>query len=163
MKKLHEIIKEKTELTKELSELRVAFEKNADMLKSKISDLERLEKIGTSIDAKLDLEKIQIAESVLIIGGNPIGKNINRRAILKIANNPEYLQTNFIGNKRYEGFYQECDCEYGYGPRHGNIVDRIGLKSNARSNGISEEQRDACIYYLTNIKQIIAINEKVCS
>lgn len=161
MKSLSQIIKEKMEYGKELAILRKETEEKEKTLLSKIRELERLEKLGTTIDSNVDLNKIQLAESVLIVSGNPVGKNINRRAISKIANDPDYLKRYFIGNKRYEGFYQECDWEYGYGPRHGSIVDKIGLTNDARKRDLTEEEKDACIYYLTNIEKIQELSKSV--
>lgn len=163
MKKLHEIIKEKSEALNDLKILRDGFVKNEKLLLSKIKELKRLEKLGTLTDVKIDLDKIQIAENILRIGGNPTGKNLHLRAIEKIANNPEYLQRNYIGNKSYEAFYQECNCEYGYGPRHGSIVDRIEISTNARKNGMTDDEKDACIYYLTNIEKIKKLSDEVSS
>tara|TARA_R100000781_G_scaffold109216_1_gene74087 strand:+ start:3102 stop:3593 length:492 start_codon:yes stop_codon:yes gene_type:complete len=163
MKSLSQIIKEKTDLGKELAIFRQETEKKEKVLLSQIRELERLEKLGTSIDSNIDLNKLQLAESVLIVSGNPVGKNIHHRAISRMANNPDSLKREFIGNKRYEGYYQECDCEYGYGPRHGSIVDRIGLNNSARNRDLTEEEKDACIYYLTNIEKIQELSKSVQS
>lgn len=48
-------------------------------------------------------------------------------AIAAIKSNPETaLKREFIGLKNYAQFYdQRCDCQYGYGPRHGSICFRI--------------------------------------
>jgi hypothetical protein len=54
------------------------------------------------------------------------------RAITEIQKNSESaMKEEFIGMKNYAGFGdQECDCSYGYGPKHGSIVFKIGREGD---------------------------------
>jgi len=50
-------------------------------------------------------------------------------AIKDFYNGCERLKRNYFGIKNYAHFGdQRCDCEYGYGPRHGYIVFSVGIK-----------------------------------
>ena len=161
MKKLHEIVSERSQLKKDLVILREGFERNEKLLMKKIDDLDRLQKLATSTSHGFDLEKIQLAESIMYIKGNPLGKMLNLWAVSILANNPGYFQSEYVGNKRYSGYYQESDHSYGMGPKHGNIVDEIGIRENVRGKSLSNGQRDACIYYLINIEKIRDVEKTV--
>lgn len=69
------------------------------------------------------------------------------------------LTSHRLGVKNYDGFYhQRCDCEYGFGPRHGTVVFSIGLRSEYRTlpKGVDSlpcALRDDCMYYLESLKQ----------
>ncbi len=155
MKKIHEIIKERDVFERYLIHKTKKFEEERDKINSKIKELLRLEKINYD---GLDLERVQIAEKLIRISGNPFGKTssvttfghppIAEIAIIDIAYGCKHLKTQYFGNKRYESYYQRSDCEYGYGPRHGYIVDRIELIN--RKVELSDEEKDACIYYIKN-------------
>jgi hypothetical protein len=157
MKKLHEIVKERFEKQKELSKITDEFNKEQKRLDSEIQELVRLESVGQN---GIDLEKVQIAETVLSIQGDPYGRvdggytTIADLAVVDIAKGCEFMKTQFFGNKTYSSYYQRCNCEYGYGPRHGGIRDSIGLKRNYRKEELTDEQKDACIYYIKNYKAI---------
>lgn len=153
MKKLFEIVKLRKEAETELSNARDNFKKQEDLLIKKLDELIRLENLGGK---NIDVEKIQLAENVISVNGDPygradsyLGKTIADYAIEDIANGCQHLRTQFFGNKRYESFYQRCDCEYGYGPRHGYIVDRIELRDPSKFE-LTPDEKDACIYYLKN-------------
>ncbi|HHX31451.1 MAG TPA: hypothetical protein GX712_02540 [Bacteroidales bacterium] len=159
MKKLHEIVKERFTKQNELSQKTEAFKKEQAKLNSEIQELLRLENVAHN---GLDLDKIQIAEKLIWIRGNPFGKTsdvtkfggivIAECAIIDIAEDCKKMRTQFFGNKKYEGFYQRCDCEYGYGPRHGSIVDRIGLID--KEHQFTDDEKDACIYYIKNYNAV---------
>lgn len=161
MKKLFEIVKEKHELKLQLSGQEKTFNNFKKDMQAKICELERLEKLASENN---DLEKIQLAETVVYVHGNPYGRTsdvnqfnyatIAEQAIIDLANGCRHLKRQFFGNKRYEGYYQGTDCEYGMGPRHGSIVDQIGLKQSARTRDLTDEEKDACIYYLRNYEKI---------
>ena len=162
MKKLHEIVKEKDGKQNELSELIKNFEKAKSNLQRQIESLKELEKLAVE---NKDIEKIQIARGIILVSGNPYGKTsdvtkfgnptIAECAIIDIANDCPHLRRMYFGNKVYEAFYQRCDCEYGYGPSHGGIVDRIELRDLKRK--LSDDEKDACIYFLKNYSKIQAI------
>ena len=159
MKKLFEIVQERNAIEIELKEEIKSHNNKVSVLEKQISELKRLESIGEN---NIDLEKVRVAEKILSVGGNPYGKTddvikfgyktIAEQAIIDIADGCPHLKRRYFGNKRYEGFYQGCDCEYGYGPRHGSIVDRIELRNTQKE--LSDEEKDACIYYLKNYVKI---------
>jgi len=159
MKKLHEIVKERFEKQKELSQKTEAFKKEQAKLNSEIQELLRLENVA---QIGLDLDKVQIAEKLIWIQGNPFRKTsdvtkfsgvvIAECAIIDIAEDCKKMRTQFFGNKEYVSFYQRCDCEYGYGPRHGSIVDRIGLIDT--NHQFTDDEKDACIYYIKNYNAV---------
>jgi hypothetical protein len=66
-----------------------------------------------------------------------------------LATGAKYLSCKYIGQKYYSGYDQRCDCEYGYGPSHGSIYQRIGLINP--SNKLSEYDIECCLYVLENI------------
>lgn len=166
MKKLFEIVNEKHTLKLQLSTQEKTFSNFKHEMQAKICELERLEKLASENN---DLEKIQLAETVLYVHGNPYGRTsdvnqfnhatIAEQAIIDIASGCQHLKRQFFGNKRYEGYYQGTDCEYGMGPKHGSIVDEIGLKQSARTKDLTDEEKDACIYYLRNYQKIKAAIE----
>lgn len=160
MKKLHEIVKEKTSLQQELNKLTEKFEEKKKELMKGILKMDRLERISLT---GADISKVQIAETILYVEGNIYGntdnmhkfyeKHIAVEAINDIANGCEKLKKEYFGNKEYSGFYQRCDCSYGMGPTHGGIVDRIGLINPKRK--LTDDEKDACIYYLGNYNKYI--------
>lgn len=157
MKKLHEIVKERFEKQKELSRITDEFKKEQKRLDSEIQELVRLESVGEN---GIDLEKVQIAECVIYIHGDPYGRvdgggiTIADLAVVDIAKGCEFMKNKYYGNKTYSGYYQRCNCEYHMGPTHGGIKDEIGLRSNYREKELTDEQKDACIYYIKNYKAI---------
>lgn len=155
MKKLFEIVSEKNSLIKQREELKKAYEKSLKILNGNISELERLE----SLSQDNNIEKIQLAETVLYVYGNPYGSTsdsatIAQQAINDIAIGCTHLRKEFFGNKRYDGYYQGSDHPYGYGPKHGSICDEIGLRPDARKRELTDDEKDACIYYLKNYQKI---------
>jgi hypothetical protein len=162
MKKLHEIVKERIEKEQTLKSLFESFETNKNKLISEINGLKRIEDIAQN---NIDIIKVQLAETILNIHGDPYGKAditfnspvIAELAINDIANNCLHMKTKYFGNKKYEGYYQRSNHEYGFGPKHGTIVDEIGLKSNVRNRELTDDEKDACIYY---IKNYMKLNDK---
>lgn len=47
--------------------------------------------------------------------------------------------------------YQRSDCEYGFIPSHGGVVDSIGLTSEYLKKDLTDYEIEACIYYLKNL------------
>lgn len=81
----------------------------------------------------IDRSRCLRAMKALYVDGVPRVATINR-AILDIKSNPEKAMAGgFLGVKIYSGFGdQDCDCEYGMGPRHGSIVFSIGRTRGGR-------------------------------
>lgn len=159
MTSISKIIQNRLELEEELRELTNLFEsKKKDYLK-KIAKCKEQEQI---VSVGLDLDKIELGKKILYIHGNPYGKSddvrysgdnfIAKEAIKDILNGCKHLRKEFFGNKVYEGYYQRCDCKYGYGPSHGGIVDEIGLKD--RDKELTEDEIEATVYYLTVWQQL---------
>jgi hypothetical protein len=66
-----------------------------------------------------------------------------------LAESPATLQGRYIGVKNYSGFGdQREDHQYGMGPRHGDIVFRIGLTHEAREQGLTPEEVEDALYFL---------------
>lgn len=156
--KLFEVVRTRIEVQRILSDITAQFTKDKDRLTAQIQKLIGLENV--SVDG-FDVEKIQMAESVLYIHGDPYGVTdggkkdcIADAAIADIANGCRHLKKEFFGNKTYSGYYQRCDCNYGYGPSHGGIRDEIGLKDSARKRELTDDEKDACIYYVKNYTAI---------
>lgn len=139
------------------SEKEAQFKKEIDQLNSEISELERLEKICCS---GLNLSLIQLAETIIKCTGKPHtsvgGRIITDVAAIDIANDCKILRDGYFGNKIYAGLYQKCDCSYGYGPKHGSIVDSVELKSRMMRSPLTSEQKNAAIYYLKNYEKIFS-------
>lgn len=161
--KLHEIIKRKSELGAEHGDLREKYQSATEKINKEVKELERLEAAAMS---DLNIDYIQIAESVMYVRGNPYGKTddvkvghsaIAFSAINDIASGCAHLKKEYYGNKTYSGYYQRTDCSYGMGPSHGGIVDEIGLKDSARKRELTSDEKDACIYYLRNYEKIKAL------
>lgn len=154
--KLHEIIAKKIELNSQQNTLTKEYQKSLKIITTEYESLERLEKAAMN---DLNIDYIQIAESVMYVDGNPYALTDDRgfiadAAISDIATGCKKLKTEYFGNKVYSGYYQRCDCSYGYGPSHGGIRDSIGLKDGARKRELTSEEKDACIYYLKNYAKI---------
>ena len=155
MRKTHEIVKERLDKQAALNQMTSVFKKEKGRISVEIASLLELEHIAQS---NFNIESVQIAESLISVQGNPYGSidqsgsTIAVSAINDIANDFKVLRTIKFGNKRYEGFYQRCDCTYGMGPRHGSVVDSIGL--NDRTHEFTDDEKDACIYYLKNYTAI---------
>ena len=158
MKKLFEIVAERNEKSIELAKLRREFQSKEKSLSDEIQELLKLE---NTAESGFDVVKIQLAENVIYVHGNPYGnadggpgKKIAERAIIDIANNTDSMRKQYYGNKTYSGYYQESSHSYGMGPSHGSIVDEVGLKQDARKRDLTDEEKDACIYYLKNYAAI---------
>lgn len=155
MKKLHEIITEIAETEQMLREETKLYEKTKSTLTNSLAKLKELQDIALS---GLDIQLTQIATQVLHIYGNISGtcqgERLTDLAAVDIAKGCPHLKTKGFSNKRYEGFYQREDHNYGYGPKHGYIVDEIELRQQYRTIYLTDEQKDACIYYLKNYSKI---------
>ena len=96
------------------------------------------------VNKKINFEIFRKGVEEVRVDGIPNSKerlNIIERAITEIQSSPETaLSEKFFGVKSYAGFGdQECDLNYGYGPRHGSIVFCIGradLKNKITNFGI---------------------------
>lgn len=135
----------------ERSNLHKEFEQNDSSLKKQIDELERLKKLGLN---NFDLNKVSIAERILEFdrGFKRMNAVVIRSAINDIVNDFIVMRSGYFGVKDYAGFAnQPIQCQYGYGPSHGYVVFSIGMKRPVRQEVISDEEKDACIYYLNHL------------
>jgi len=121
---------------------------------SKISILEREKNI---VLGGYNLNLLSVAEENLVVEG--IQKYYDQEnvvsclndAIRDISNGVVFLRKQFFGCKNYSQFIcQRCDCEYGYGPKHGDIVFSIGLKN--KNEKFTENEIESMLYYLNMLK-----------
>lgn len=131
-----------------------------------------LNKLETELKMKyegIQVDYINIAKEVLRVEGiNRYGEGETRemteKAIQDILDGFKRLDREYFGCKDYDRWScQGVTCEYGYAPRHGSIVFRIGLTSKyeRKTDQITEEQVNACLYYLRHLEQIKKIEQKV--
>lgn len=160
-----------TTLSRELDEVRSEIATRQDQHLKEMAALN--ERLGRLIAERcllldgLDLEKIKRAEQVMRFEGDPI---INRHgdypdqkrdsrnkaiadAVSALSAEDEPFSELYIGVKNYASFGdQREDHKYGYGPRHGDIVFRIGRRK--QEIVFTQEDREACIYFLLKWKDI---------
>lgn len=116
--------------------------------------------------SSIDVNKINHAMSILDLqfpiqrnyyGGPekvlPIYTDLVSAAKKDLSTGATKLRTEYIGQKRYEGFDQRTDCRYGYGPSHGSIYQRIGLRNPERE--LSDYDIECCLYLLENIASVV--------
>lgn len=116
-------------------------------------------------EAGLDTSRILLAEHVVFAtdyskGGDERG-SARQDAIKYIATGTPLrggygdLRREYFGTKSYDRWHgQRSDHSYGMGPTHGSMIFRIGLTPEARTRDLTEEERDAAIYYLLNLEAI---------
>lgn len=110
----------------------------------------------------LDIRKTEIAKTVLYAGKYANGGDERASVIVDAikwfaTGQAGYLglKHEYFGTKSYDRWHgQRCDCEYGHGPRHGNIIFSVGLQKDVRSRELTDEEKDAAIYFLMNIEKI---------
>lgn len=155
MKTLSEIVRARVAAEKLCREKAAEWTEFSREINAEIERLRRLEAVAA---AGVDIAKVQLAETILVVEGQPSihvdGRCIADEAIRDLATGCRHLKKEFFGNKRYDSYYQACDCSYGMGPRHGSIVDEVGLNRDARGRELTAEETDACIYYLMNYSTI---------
>lgn len=160
---LSEITTKRILLEKEMQEKKIEFNKTYAQCQENLNEIKIIEALMIN---NMDVNSILVAKDILEIKGDPYGRTDDARehkigddAVEAICINPERLTGGFMGNKRYENFYQRCDCAYGYGPKHGYICDSIGYKAEFRKNykPLTESEKSACVYYIINYTKIAEI------
>ena len=146
----------------QLSQLTKKYEQDKRDLESRIKETQR--KINETW-AGLDTGKIDLAETFFDFEGDPRKYPESEKAIADarkaIAASDQPLQERYIGLKNYSSWIgQREDHEYGYGPRHGSIVFRIGVKNKWRGKPLSKDAREAALYYLHAWPQIAEARAK---
>ncbi len=117
------------------------------------------------VEAGLDLDKIALAENFLGVTdysrGGDERNNARQDAIkwfagtLDMRNGYADLRSVYFGTKNYDRWSgQRADHSYGMGPRHGSTCFSIGLREDARKRDLTDDEREAAIYYLLNLEAI---------
>lgn len=123
-----------------------------------------------SLEAGLDVGKIKLAKTLMYVAGDygPAGddRSVVKEAIEDVTQGFVKLRTEYLATKNYDRFYHQATSHtYGYGPRHGSVVFEIGLHSSTRSrlssrNTLTEQEREAMLYYLVHIDEIKRIEKE---
>lgn len=124
--------------------------------------------ILNTAEAGLDNDKIALAQTVLKVRGLYAKGGEDRASVIqdavswlatqkveKIGSWGPYtingLDSADFGTKSYDRWHgQRSDHEWG-GPRHGTIIFQVGLIDRQRK--LTEEEREAAIYYLLNLER----------
>ena len=122
--------------------------------------------------AGFDQTKIDLAKTIIEAGDYASGGDerqscvddaIRQFVLGKPAHSYLNLWTRYFGTKNYDRWIgQREDHQYGYCPKHGSTVFRIGLKPEVRAFPQSEltpEQVESCVYYLTHLACIQEIEK----
>lgn len=119
-------------------------------------------------NSDIDVGKVELAETIIYVtdysrGGEDRGSCV-KQALKQFAMGSEtnpYLDLwrVYLGTKSYDRWHgQRSDHEYGYGPRHGSVIFRIGVhdavRHDRKQSDLTAEEVDACVYYLLNIGRI---------
>lgn len=136
-----------------------------DMTKTKNEIIKNLQMLRSS----LDLEKISIATKCLYLTGKYTAAGEQRSCLDDMTKwivtgvKTKYHDpiSGYFGCKDYsEWSSQREDHSYGIGPRHGSTVFGIGLQKEYRTkhSDLTEEQKEAILYYIYNIEEIQKAN-----
>ncbi|WP_046111789.1 hypothetical protein [Aquincola tertiaricarbonis] len=116
--------------------------------------------------AGLDEAKLQLAESVLDVFSdyNNAGEDralVLEQAVQLVLAKGSLLKVRFVGTKNYAHWHgQAVEIEYGYGPKHGWVIFRIGLHEAVRRRTgtelLTDDEVEAAVYYLRNLERIHA-------
>lgn len=126
--------------------------------------LKAAERRASLLEQGLDPDIVKRAEKILAIRGTwtPSSQRVGKvnSAIDDLLAGGGYLFKGFRGVKNYSHFGdQGCDCDFGYGPKHGGIVFSIGLTPSRVSGGeLTTAEVEDCIWYLRNLQRIQASN-----
>ncbi|WP_182056545.1 hypothetical protein [Pantoea sp. ME81] len=151
-----------TELTKHLSEAKQRKTAIQDVYKNDIQNVDaeiiRFTQRLNIANAGLDEEMVKRGMAVISFGevkGISERKSCVRDAMDDLANGATALKTEYFGTKDYAHWSdQRCDCAYGYGPSHGSVVFRIGLKHDYQGKDLNPDDIECAIYCLLNIDKI---------
>lgn len=128
---------------------RKSYEREQSKLKEEVSALVRDRALLLN---NYDLGKVKLAENVLRFsdGLERLDKSVVTDAVKELSIGGGYLKNGYMGIKDYAHWRgQRCDCSYHMGPSHGTIVFNIGLK--VRDRDLTEQEVDACLYYLHHL------------
>ena len=151
-------------LEREKAEAKKLFESEQNDMAKRLYKMRR----NLAVDAVgLDRHKIDMARDVLEIRGSFIGGGDARLSVVNDAisvllDGTSDLRRKYFGTKSYDRWHgQRCDCEYGFGPKHGSIIFYVGLRPKWREVNLSSIQIEACVYFLTCIEAIENAEKRV--
>lgn len=145
-----------------------AAKRDAELMRS-IADRRRV--LEMSADG-IDMAKVDLAKTVVFVRGVYAKGGTERASV--IADAVKQIATGApirehygdlwrvaFGTKSYDRWDgQRCDCEYGYGPRHGSIIFQVGLTDAVRKSrkhaDLTAAEIEAAVYYLTNVERVQA-------
>lgn len=167
-----------TRAAREMSDLKVHLKEHRAKAASEeeriLAGITECAKVLTAEERGLDLNKISLAETIIFVSGSYDKAGADRQSVIDDAIKslstgeplrPIYgdLWKCYFGTKNYDGWRgQRSDCEYGYGPRHGVTIFKVGVVSDVRKErkqtDLTPKEIEAAIYYLVNIQSIQATN-----
>lgn len=137
---------------------------HAAWLKSCDARLKQLGERTALLSNGVDVARVDRALRILQVQGDPTkpvhGSDYDQRrdntrldavadARRLLTENSNKLRLQYIGVKNYAHFGdQRADCDYNTGPRHGDIVFRIGLTSEARQRDLTPDEIEDALYFL---------------
>ncbi|ENR0029175.1 hypothetical protein ACETF5_004349 [Yersinia enterocolitica] len=156
---LTELVQKLSEAKKKKLQLMNQYQINLSSINSEISTISKHLSIT---NVGLDLEMVNRGMLVIEFGET---KGINERnkcvddAISDLAGGAKKLNERYFGTKDYAHWNdQREDHEYGYGPKHGSIVFRVGLRHEFLRKKLTPDDIECAIYCLLNINKI---NEQI--
>jgi hypothetical protein len=117
----------------------------------------------------LDSSIILHAEHIIYVGGKYAKAGFERgqcleEAIRWILNGGGEMFREYTATKSYDRWHgQHTSHSYGMGPSHGSIIFEIGFTRAVRARQdkrLTEEEINACVYYLRNLECIQEAAEK---
>ena len=128
------------------------------------TDIARLETKMALITRRINPQQVERAKNTIEVRGQVypgMRQRVVENAIRQLARGGGVLHHEYFGTKHYSGFVdQRCDCEYGYGPKHGTVVFSVGLSSQFRERTLLSEQIEDAVYYLKNLGKIQDTEER---
>jgi hypothetical protein len=126
-------------------------------------EMERLQTELLSVRAEcnmilqnLDVERMRRGEKLIGVTGDPNTENrkhVVREAIVEISKGGGRLKEVYLGTKNYAHFIdQPTESAYGFVPKHGHVVFRIGLRGPREQ--LSPNEIEDAIYYLSNLEKL---------
>ena len=154
--------------------LRTEFERKTQAANERIAHLQHRRDLLAA--SSLTNDQISLAKSVIRLVG-PVSESAEGAfdaALAAIAEGGQKLRSVYIGAKRYSGYHQRCDCQYGFGPSHGSIVFAVELMPDVRDRAcwpepgatlpdeqpLTQVERDAAVAYLLAERAVGGRNER---
>jgi len=143
-------------------------------------ELRELREAEALLAGGIDLERLRRGLQVVVVRGDLSEKNgtypdqvrIGGRTSLveeakrDLASGAPHMRKQYFGIKNYAHFGdQREDHQYGYGPKHGDIVFSIGLTGSRRKNEepLTSSEIEDGLYVLSNIHSIAAAQQSAAA